>query len=63
MIDKNINNNIFRYNIEINNYYNDANKTINDVEYNYVNTITLDTINYNNILTIVCLDIHIGKYI
>ena len=36
MININLKNNIVRYNIEINNYYNDPTKTNNDIECNYV---------------------------
>ena len=53
MININLKNNIFKYNIEINNYYNDPTKTNNDIECNYVNTITLVTINDNIIFTII----------
>ena len=53
MININLKNNIFKYNIKINNYYNDPTKINNDIECNYVNTITLVTINDNNIFTII----------
>ena len=51
LIDIYVKNNIFRYNIKINNYYNDPTKTINDIECNYVNNINLATINDKNIFT------------
>ena len=51
MIYINITNNILKYNIEINNYYKDPNKPINDIECNYVKTINLATINDTNIFT------------
>ena len=59
MININLKNNIFKYNIKINNYYNDPTKINNDIECNYVNTITLVTINDNNIFTIIHMNARI----
>ena len=42
-----------KYNIDINKYYNDPTKTINDVECHYLKTIHMATINDNIIFTII----------